>query len=207
MPSPFARLNLYRNPFGELTREERGEVAIVETERWVELLRRSTAVIQFIGSCGEGKTTHLLAIARALPEASYVYLPPEGPHPKISSQRPLLIDEAERLGIWQRRRVFSRTGGLAIGTHTDLTRLLRRYGREVVTVDVAVDRSPERLMQILNRRLEASRLTPEAIPRIDLSQAVQLRAAFGGDIRNIERHLYVHFQQLATHGESWLPAR
>lgn len=192
--SPYARLNLRRNPFGEWTREERADVAVVDVQPWLEALRHPRAVVQFIGPCGHGKTTHLLALQRQLPGASYVYLPEDAPRPPVPGQRPLLIDEAQRLGYWQRRRVFRRGGSLALGTHDDLTRPLRRFQLNVITVDVAADRSPERLLRILNRRIDASRLTNAGVPYLGLEQVLALQRHFGSDIRRIEYHLYEQFQ-------------
>lgn len=200
--SPYARFNLRRNPFGELTPEERAELAMVDVQRWVEFLR-GPAAVQFVGPCGRGKTTHLLAIRRRLPSAVYLLLPETGPRPAMPDQRPLLIDEAQRLGFWQRRRVFAAGGPLALGTHGDLGPALRRSGLEVVTVELAAEGSPERLAQILNRRIEASRLTPAAVPRIELAHAVSLRDRFGSDVRQIEHHLYLQFQDAAQKGVPW----
>jgi hypothetical protein len=204
--SPFAKLNLRRNPFGEVTWEERSELAVADTKPWVEFLRHPATAVQFIGPCGHGKTTHVLAIARSLPGAPYVHLPLEGPRPAVPDRRPVLIDEAQRLGFWQRRRVFARGGPLVLGTHNDLSRLLRRSGLEVWTVDVAADLSADRLMAILNKRIEASRITNGEVPCINRSYAVALRRDFGTNIREIERHLYLQFQQLVQGGLSWPPA-
>mgnify|MGYP000964671584 FL=1 len=187
MVSPFAKLNLIRNPFGELQPAERAELAVVDTPRWLELLRQPTSAVQFIGPGGHGKTTHLLALAHRLPQAAYVYLPEDGPPPSLPRARPVLIDEAQRLRWWQRRQVLAVGGPLALGTHEDLTPALRRAGLTVVTVEVAADQSPERLADILNRRIEASRAGDAPVPRVDLPQAIELRRRFGADIRQIER--------------------
>ena len=161
MESPFTKLNLRRNPFGELTWEERAELAVVDTQPWVE----------FLAPPGDGRAVHRPQWARENDapvgdrpfdaRGVYVHIPEVGPRPAMPNQRPLLIDEAQRLGFWQRHRVFAFGGPLVLGTHDDLSKPLRRSGLDVVTVDVAADRSAERLMRILNRRIEASRLTAE----------------------------------------------
>lgn len=205
--SPYARLNLRRNPFGELTREERADMAVVLIERWLPLLRDPRTAVQFIGPCGHGKTTHLLAIERGLPGATYIYLPEVGVRPIIPIWRPLLIDEAQRLSYWQRRRVFKLGGPLVLGTHEDLTSPLRRHGLKVTTVEVAADQSPQRLKNILNRRIEASRLSDSSeVPSISLDHVLALQTKFGSDIRRMEHYLYDHFQLAARNG--WpCPAR
>lgn len=207
MISPFAKLNLIRNPFGELTRHERAALAVVDAREWVAALSRPNVALQFLGPCGHGKTTHLLALAQAFPAAVYVYLPPAGPQPVIPRTRPLFIDEAQRLGWWQRRRVLAAGGPLVLGTHNDLRPALERAGMQVQTVDVAEGTTPERLMEIANRRVEASRLDEGPVPRIDLPQAIELLRKYGCDIRRIEEDLYLHFQQLAEGVVPWQPVR
>jgi hypothetical protein len=205
--SPFAKLNLIRNPFGELTRSERAELAVADCRAWVAALSQPNRAVQFLGPCGHGKTTHLLALGRAFPSAVYVYLPPVGPQPAIPRHRPLFIDEAQRLGWWQRRRVFAAGGPLGLGSHEDLSPALERAGMQVMTVDVAAGTTPERLAEIANRRVEASRRDVGPVPRIDLPQAIELRRKFGCDIRRIEEELYLHFQQLAEGVVPWQPVR
>jgi len=54
---PWARFNLHRNPFGELTPDERAELAVVNVDYLVEMLGDPRQAVQFIGECGRGKTT------------------------------------------------------------------------------------------------------------------------------------------------------
>ncbi len=219
MISPYAKLNLIRNPFGELTRNERAALAVVDCREWVATLSQSNTAVQFLGPCGHGKTTHLLALAQALAESipesipesfalgADVYMPPSGPRPKIPRTRPLFIDEAQRLGWWERRQVFAAGGPLVLGSHEDLRPALERAGIRVVTVDVADGTTAERIMEIANRRVEASRLDAGPVPRIELPQAIELRRQHGCDIRRIEDDLYRHFQQLAEGMTPWQPVR
>jgi len=72
---------------------------------------------------------------------------------------------------------------------------------------VAADATPERLLEIVNRRVEASRRDVGPLPRIDLPYAIELRRKYGCDIRRIEDDLYVHFQQLAEGVVPWQPVR
>lgn len=94
---PWASCNLRRNPFGELTREERAEVAEVDVDRIAGRVAKPHTAVQLIGDCGRGKTTRMLALMNRFPDASYVYLPENGPCPAIADGNPLLIDEAQRL--------------------------------------------------------------------------------------------------------------
>ena len=146
--SPYARLQLFRNPFGELTRVERADLAIVDVDESLEWLQDTRSAPQIIGPCGHGKTTHLLAIERRMlercmimpwmAERAYVYCPEDGQQPTLPSARPLLVDEAQRLG-WRRRGALLRGGGpLVVSTHVDLSRKLIRAGFRLRTLDLTV---------------------------------------------------------------------
>jgi hypothetical protein len=204
--SPYARLRLSRNPFGELTRDERATIAVIDIAPWIAALELPRTALQFIGPKGHGKTTHLLAIQRSLPASEYIYLPEDEPLPPIPHRRPLLVDEAQRLGRFARRRVFQRGGPLVLGTHQDFTSELRRAGLEVTTVDVEAGQSAERLAKILNQRIDASRLPDSNVRLISVDEAQKLRQRFGGNIRAIEGYLYDLFQSASQKGTPWPPA-
>lgn len=197
-------MGLLRNPFGELTRVERAELALIDVEACLERLAHDRSALQIIGPCGHGKTTHLLAIERAVAGCGYVYFPEDGAQPPLPCGRPLLVDEAQRLG-WRRRRQLLRSSGpLVLGTHVDMSVALGRAGFEVFTIDVAIPKSPAELQRIFNRRIEASRLasglgvTGDAQPHplcLTLDDVVALQQQFGSNIRRIEHYLYEVFQR------------
>lgn len=193
---PWARCNLTRNPFGELTSEERAEVAIVDVDSIASKLKRRLSAVQFVGDCGRGKTTRMLVLAKRLAGSSYVYLPENGPTPAIAQGNPLLIDEAQRLPREIRRRIFSTGIALVLATHRDLSRPLRRHGYTVHTEPIGKGNTPELVEQLLNRRIEASRLGEGPVPTISIEDSEQLVRRFGSDIRQIEHYLY---EQIQTH--------
>jgi hypothetical protein len=186
-----------------MTREERAELAVVDVDGWLAELARERTALQFLGPCGHGKTTHLLALERALPAAVYVYLPEDGPQPSIPRTRPLILDEAQRLSRWQRRRVFGEPGPLILGSHEDHTAELARAGYRVVNEHVAQQASPERLRELLNRRIEAARSGFGPLPWIEEARAAELHRRFGANIREIERFLYDEFQQRMQENAAW----
>lgn len=199
---PWARCNLRRNPFGELTPQERAEVAVVDVEAIARRVERTGKAVQLIGDCGRGKTTRMLALARRLPGASYVYLPEDGPCPPIAEGSPLLIDEAQRLPRAAWRRVFATGLPLVLATHRNMKRLLRRFGYAVHTEWIGEGNTPELICRLLNRRMEAARLRPGPIPVISMDDADRLFKNFGSDIRGIENYLYERVQiQVVHHGE------
>jgi hypothetical protein len=199
---PWARCNLRRNPFGELTPQERAEVAVVDVESIARRVARTGSAVQLIGDCGRGKTTRMLALARRLPAASYVYLPEDGPCPAIAEGSPLLIDEAQRLPKAAWRCVFATGLPLVLATHRNMSRLLRRFDYSVQTDWIGEGNTPELICQLLNQRMEASRLREGPIPVISLDDADRLFKRYGSDIRGIENYLYERVQtQLVHHGE------
>ncbi|MCA9137143.1 MAG: hypothetical protein KDB00_10300 [Planctomycetales bacterium] len=206
--------NLFRNPFGELTRAERSELAVVQISEIVSAIGspcdgnnaiefRPFCAYQMIGECGRGKTTRMLALADQFPSASYVYLPEDQPCPAIPTGEPLLIDEAQRLPWRVRRKIFSSGTPLVLATHRDLSRALRRAGYTVTTQRIGLTLSPQQLTCILNRRISASRRDPnQSVQYITQDDAEQLIQRFGTNVRDIESYLYDIVQsQVNQHGK------
>ena len=197
--------NLFRNPFGELPRSERAELAVVDVEPILHFLRaesltkepsraptcESFRAYQLIGECGRGKTSRLLKIQEVCANSSYVYLAEDRPCPAIALGDPVLIDEAQRLPRRVRKQIFRSGVPLVLATHHDLAAPLKRAGYQVVTQRIGLSLSPDTLAQILNRRIVASRRDPKhAVPQIDLNTAARLIDRFGTDVRSIENYLY-----------------
>lgn len=206
--SPYERFNLVRNPFGELPRAERAELAVVdELDRWLALLNDSKTAIQFVGGCGFGKSTHLAAIEKHLPSATYVYYPETGHRPPLPRTRPLLVDEADRMGWRAHWRMLRESGPIVIGTHVDYAWRLSRCGFRVTTVDVERMVTPNLVARILNRRIEASRLDARMlVPQVNVEFAEQLLKRFESNLRRIEHFLYERFQLSISEQTPWPPA-
>lgn len=196
---PFENLNLRRNPFEELTPELRGRMAIVDTAPYLEFLKGERAALVFIGHCGRGKSTHLLALKQDFPEAPYCYLPEDGPMPKIPKAPLVFVDETQRLSWWRRWKLFSGSGRLILGTHCDELPALKRAKRPVLKVELR-SLSLEKLRRIVDSRLDWSRRAPGLIPSLGNDQLELLLQHFGDNIRAMEYHLYEVFQGLTQNG-------
>jgi hypothetical protein len=199
---PFIHLNLRRNPFGEFDAEERTQLANVELGSALEHLRSRpqshTPALQIIGQKGFGKTTHLLSIATHFPDAAYVHIP-EGESIAIPAVgEPLLIDEAQRLTLWQRLWLFRSRRTLVLGTHRNFTQHLKWAGRSVLTLDAARHTTPERIEKILNDRIKSVRRNSDSIPVVTSATAEKLFALYGNDLRSMQHHLYDVFQNLGS---------
>ena len=200
---PWAWCNLRRNPFGELTPEERVSVAVVDISEIASQVQQSHHAVQLIGDCGRGKTTRMLVLTEALADSAYVYLFEHEPCPAIPSGRPLLIDEAQRLPRHVRRQVFASGLPLVLATHRDLRRPLVRAGYRVSTQQIGSTNDATLVHALANKRIEASRLTAEAaVPRLSMDDARLLVNQFGSNIRAMESYLYEVVQtQVFSHGE------
>jgi len=199
--------NLFRNPFGELTRSERAELAVVDLQDVLQSIQDSDrralkpfTAVQLIGECGRGKTTRLLALLKIFPRAAYVYLPEDQPCPPIPDGHPLLIDEAQRMPRRVRRAVLASGSTLVLATHKDLTRPLRHAGYQVQTRQIGASLSPLKLTEILNRRIQASRRdAAKPAPTIRVEAAAELIRRFGSNVRSIESYLYDIVQSQVDH--------
>lgn len=199
---PWAWCNLGRNPFGELTRDERVQVAVVDIESIVDGVRSPKTAVQLIGDAGRGKTTRLLVLHQHLADSSYVYLPQDQPCPSIPHGNPLLIDEAQRLPRRVRRCILESGAPLVLATHRDLTRPLRRAGYHLQTVQIGNSGDASLVCQLANRRIESCRLADGPIPRLSSADAAWMVSRFGSDIRSMEAYLYDQVQKQAfSNGE------
>lgn len=195
---PWSCLNLVRNPFGELSIEERAELAVVDHDLIGKVKLEGHSAIEFIGECGRGKSTRLRWLQSRLHQSSYVYLPEDGPIPAFPAGDPLIIDEAQRLTRPVKRRVFATGIPLILGTHQSLARSLRRWGYQVESIRIGQQNTALLIQEVLNRRIEASRLREGKIPVVSSDDARHLFARFGSDVRSIEGYMYEKFQQRVT---------
>lgn len=196
---PWAWCNLRRNPFGELTPDERAAVAVVDTDRFLEILRQGQVAIQLLGAAGRGKSTRLLALRQRIPASAYVYLPEDAPCPPIPRGLPLLIDEAQRLPRRIRRPLLATGLPLVLATHRDLSGPLRRAGYRVYPQSIDAVPSPERVREIVRRRVDLCRLGPGPVPSLSRPEAEKLVRRFGSDLRSMEAFLYEQVQRQAHH--------
>jgi hypothetical protein len=195
MPGAYAHLNLRINPFGELPAHVRSKLAVADTAPLVQALRTPGTAVQLIGRCGRGKSSHLLALHRELPESTYARLWTDRALPADLSGEVLLIDEADAVSPWRRLALVRRGRSVAVAVHTDQSWLLRLAGFRVQSVAVGtVDRT--RLRAIVQRRIEFARLGPGPLPGIPDRVLDALIARHGDDVRAMEDPLYEAFQTL-----------
>lgn len=203
--SPWRRLNLCRNPFGEPPAEEAGDLVVLpQAEELVAPLGRPRSVVQILGECGRGKTARMRFLERRFPGTPYVYLAENEPLPELPEIEPrskggpaLLLDEAQRLPRRRRRRLFRRAArlgaSLALASHEDLAAELDAHGFQSRTVRVH-GLTVDHLLSIVERRLEWARAAPGPVPGLDRDAPRQLLERFGDDLRSLLDHLYEDYQ-------------
>lgn len=214
---PFERLNLRRNPFGELSFDEWGQAVVPDLDI-VALARRLRAaadgqglVVQFLGHRGRGKTSHLMALRRQLPDAPYRHFPEGGPKLKsvdevlcgdgFADAPVLFLDETQRLPRRVRRALFrhvrERGRSLVLGTHQNHRRQIRTAGLDFVGHEVR-GLAPAKLLAICERRfaLATRRPPPAPVPTLGEDAARLLIERHGDDLRAILSDLYDVVQRL-----------
>ncbi len=195
MQLPFIHLNLLFNPFGELTPQQRKEIAVVDLPSCKDILYKKSVAIQFYADHGRGKTTHLLALHKMYPETEYIKLH-TGDQIKTCPQKILFIDSVENLSKRNRLKLYGNTSSIAITSHTDLSRELKQAGYQVLNIKISV-RDDALLFEILNRRIEYARRDKGNIPVVDMQSIYKLKTEFGDNIRAIEACLYEKFQNMS----------
>ncbi|MFB6374364.1 MAG: hypothetical protein ABEN55_14885, partial [Bradymonadaceae bacterium] len=163
---PFAHLNLRRNPFGDLPRRRRGQIAVCDRDSAIEHLRNGTT-LQYVGPRGSGKSTALHALEVQLESAAYRRAPREGDFDAWPESPILLVDEVQFLEPTVRRALWEREATLAVATHTDFAADMRQSGRSVETIDLGEPRSIDELAAMFRRRIVAQRRDDGPVPTID----------------------------------------
>ncbi len=196
---PFAHLNLRFNPFGELTHQERANLAVVEAEVFTKKLNSSCFALQFIAKKGRGKTTHLLALQKYFPDAPYIHYPENGPKPKVTNSDLLFLDEAQRFKPRERMKIWRRKATFVVGTHQDHSREFVKAGLDYESISLE-GLSEAKLAKIIRLRLEYARRSEGTIPYFDSLAIKSLINRFDDNIRSIENYLYEIFQDLEEIG-------
>ena len=192
---PFAHLNLRFNPFGELDRTQRTDLAVAEVSVLVPRLQQPGFAVQFIDDGGCGKTSHILAIHRYFRSAPYIRLDEVDGSP-IPTGNPLFLDELQTVPKWRRKIVFRRPVSFVIGSHQDHSAELRKEGITTRTIIPSESLCQETLHLIFHRRIELARRSPDPVPRIPQQTVQDLIGLCGKDVRKMENVLYDAFQNL-----------
>lgn len=195
---PYFHLNLRFNPFGRFTPEEEAAIALpsFDSAGYAARLRQPGTAVQFLGPSGRGKTTHVLALRRHFPEASYTYIGRGQPIPPLPEVPILFLDEMQRVPRRQRRELLSRRAAYVIGSHTDHSREFARAELDYEVIPLGPI-SAGRLRAILNRRVEFARRHPNPpIPKFSLQAAEMLIDSCGADQWAMNGILYDIFESL-----------
>lgn len=195
MRQAYADLNLERNPFGALTREQRARIAVFDVDERIEQMRSGKAVV-FVGGHGRGKSIRLQALARRFEGAEYRRVHRDEAWPNPEGRGPLLVDEIQFLDRKRRRRLWRVTRPVAVASHEAWEEEMAVEGRESVTVDLDQPLELEDLAAFLRRRIELCRRRPGPIPTLSGEALRRLRENYGSNHRGMQDHLYEVFHRL-----------
>jgi hypothetical protein len=193
---PYHAIGLARNPF--IIEEAPG----VAKDVWIDRdlgeppLPSKATLVQILGPCGAGKTSHLLRWRerfhgpyRHIPDSLMRWYPP--PIAAIA-----YWDEADRIPfpvLHLALRAAARRGDTIVaGTHRDLAPAARRVGLSVTTLALPSLDAPTLAIWI-DRRIAAARNAEGSIepPRPDVTEIERLVAECGGSFRIAADRLHV----------------
>lgn len=200
-PPAFSQLNLRCNPFGELSAEERGRLAVLNVD---SIQPRRFQPVQIIADVGHGKTTHLLALAHRVANALYEYVPcgSNSFHSRPGPDQLFLLDEAQRVRRSHLRSLCRFHPWLVFGTHEDLSPWCPHPLRTLQLTTLSL----EKLQQVVQARLLWAR--DPAIgdpPLVSAALLEELRSRHGANIRAIEDELYNRYQRENPNDETSKP--
>jgi len=191
----YAALNLRFNPFGELSREQRVLLAVVDIGDLPQRLCQPRVAIQFLADHGYGKSTHLLALHAQFSQYTYTQVH-TNVKPHFTAQEIQFVDSIENLSRLQRARLYRLSPRIAFTTHRDLSQELTTAGYSVYTRTLN-QQSVDRVQAIFNRRIaHARRFHDEPVPTVTAATVSRLIERFDGNIRAMEYELYEMFQDL-----------
>lgn len=192
----YSHLNLRWNPFGTVDFDDVALLAVVQVDQYVQRLNRPGYALQFLGDCGRGKTTHLLALHDFFSQSPYIHFVEGAPIPEIPQAPLLFLDETQRLPRSLRKFIFSRPGvSFVIATHFDHSSEFKKASLDHDSL-VLKGLSVTRLAQIVQRRIEWARRSPGPVPSVPDSEIAKLIGLYGDDLGAILSRLYTEFQEL-----------
>jgi hypothetical protein len=223
----FPHIGYRRNPFGALSDEEWKAVSVLPlaVER---ILAAGFDHLQILGPMGIGKSSTLFALQRWFVEQEeslrkgaktqsrgepvarsqstqtnhivYEYLPEDQRHfvTNTSGLDIFLLDEAQRLNWWQRRKLVKAASHLQIifSSHEDMALLFNKKGLSVTSVDLTGEIDEAWITAVLHKRLAYFAISDQ--PHVTLTPAAiaYLVETFGQNLRQMEYFLYEVWQRL-----------
>lgn len=207
MQRAFEHLNLRRNPFGSTRPEEAARLAILDlSEQLAFLALPGPRVVQFIGECGRGKSTHMRALHAHFPDAPFLYFHPID-RPRLPKRAEVIfLDETQRIGWFRRQLAWRRYPKIIIATHQDHRAEFMRARIPFHHTELE-GLTPARLLEIIERRIEWARRAPERpVPTATMTLVRGLIERYGDDLRACSSLLYELIQQMERAEEiPWPP--
>jgi hypothetical protein len=132
----------------------------------------------------------------------YEYLPERQRHfvTDTSGLNVFLLDEAQRLNGWQRRKLLKVAAQsylcLVISSHEDLTPLFARKGLNLTSVDLTEEIDMGWITAVIHKRLAYIAIPKQPHATLTPAAITYLVETFGQNLRQMEYFLYEVWQQL-----------
>lgn len=190
MENYYKKLNLKKNPFGELTVAERKMLAVVDDAKineWLQLVNSPNHILQLVADHGRGKTTHLLKLHEQCSDIPYIKLIQPINMQWINTPT-YFVDSIENLSLPARLKLYKKYHSLVVTTHRNLSYEMKMMGKHVTSIDVS-QMSLNHLYAMFAKRVDfVSGNEKYPVPSMQLLQNLQTH--FGDDIRSMEGVLF-----------------
>jgi hypothetical protein len=194
---PYEHLNLCRNPFGKMTREEKNHLVVLRMDLnpFIERLKKPGYAIQFLKEGARNKTTHLLVMWRHFPDSPYIRLFEGEPAPAIPNAPVLFIDWMHVLSRRERAELLQRPASFGIVSHQNHGREFKQASLDYDLVKLPKYSIPKMMEQVDQRILWARRDPNKPIPRVTEATLSKLMAENHDEMAVLAR-LYDLFEEL-----------
>lgn len=206
MENYYKKLNLKKNPFGELTVAERKMLAVVDDAKineWMKLVNSPNHILQLVADHGRGKTTHLLKLHEQCSDIPYIKLIQPINMQWINTPT-YFVDSIENLSLPARLKLYKKYHSLVVTTHRNLSYEMKMMGKHVTSIDVS-QMSLNHLYAMFAKRVDfVSGNEKYPVPSMQLLQNLQTH--FGDDIRSMEGVLFELYFLLSRQQNSVKPS-
>lgn len=192
---PFAHLNLTRNPFGQLSEEERNRIFVADVEPYRTFIETPGHALEFVAPAGRGKTSHLRALYDQFPDASFVRVENDDQEVLDVDSSVLFVDEFHFLHEKKRNQLYSQVRNLVIAAHVSFVDEMKSHGFDVRSIRLN-GYAPETLRRMFERRIQYCRRTDDPVPRLSNDVIQSLIDRYADNVRAMEHHLYNVFQEM-----------
>lgn len=191
----YEKLNVYLNPFYEISREE--AYSMIESEVDINKIRekllKGNYAIQFIGKKGRGKSIHLASIKEFFPNEEYYYIKTYFQKQSFKEEKVYFIDEMQRLSLRKIFKVLKEKKSYVIGSHRNHSLEFKKAGLDYDIIKLK-GLDYESLKEIIQKRIDNAKIKKDINkPKLDEEKVKMYYNKYKDNIRGILSDLYDEF--------------